>query len=332
VVASVAVAASETVRGRTTPELDGIDRATLVADDGLTFRDFRRRLTPRWGVLWAQIALGFVGLAAAMAIPCLTRDAGLAGAAAGTIAGAVGIGVALAYLGNFFHEAAHWNLAPTRAWNDRLANLLIGPLILQDVEHYRRVHFTHHRHLGTPEDQEYTYVRPLDLWFVVSGLTGIAVLETLSRPAPQNGGRRLTRRALAASLGVHGGVLAVAALAGQWTLVLAWLGGAGAIMPFVAALRTLLEHRDLAARPGVDYRRVPHGAVNRLFGDGPLARVLGSAGFNRHLLHHWEPQVSCTRLADLERFLLRTPAADDVRRHRTTYAATFLGLLRARDV
>ncbi|MCW5892124.1 MAG: fatty acid desaturase [bacterium] len=327
------MAASEAPRGRTTPELDGVDRNALVASDGVSFRDFRRRLTPRWGVLWGEIALGFVGLAAAAALPCLTRDAGLAGAAAGTLAGGLGIGVALAYLGNFFHEAAHWNLAPSRAWNDRLANLLIGPLILQEIEHYRRVHFTHHRHLGMPEDQEYTYVRPLDWWFVASGLTGLAVLETLSRPAPQSGGRRLSGRALVMALVAHGSVLGVAALAGQWTLVLAWLGGAGAVLPFVAALRTLLEHRDLAARPEVDYRRVPHGPVNRLFGDGVLARTLGSAGFNRHLLHHWEPQVPCTRLADLERFLLSTPAADDVRRHRTTYAATFRALLvRVRDV
>ena len=67
--------------------------------------------------------------------------------------------------------------------------------------------------------------------------------------------------------------------------------------------------------------------MNRLFGDGPLASTVGSAGFNRHAIHHWEPQLSYTRLADLEAYLLRTDAAPLVRERQTSYADTFLRLL-----
>jgi hypothetical protein len=58
-----------------------------------------------------------------------------------------------------------------------------------------------------------------------------------------------------------------------------------------------------------------------------VANTLGSAGFNRHALHHWEPNLSYTRLQDVERYLLRTPVAPAVRSRQTTYWDTFLRLL-----
>jgi hypothetical protein len=89
--------------------------------------------------------------------------------------------------------------------------------------------------------------------------------------------------------------------------------------PFFATLRQVLEHRSATAVAGCDFRRLPHGALTRLFGDGIVASTFGGAGFNRHLLHHWEPQVSYTRLRELESFLLRTRAAPILDGRRTTY-------------
>ena len=56
--------------------------------------------------------------------------------------------------------------------------------------------------------------------------------------------------------------------------------------------------------------------------------TLGGAGFNRHLLHHWDPGVSCTQLAALEAYLAGTEAAPSLQQRRTTYAATARRLLR----
>ena len=81
------------------------------------------------------------------------------------------------------------------------------------------------------------------------------------------------------------------------------------------------------ALPGTDYRRSDHGAFTRLFGDGFFASSFGAAGFNRHLLHHWEPQVSYTNLAELERFLEKTPMAEIMDRRRAGYAETFRRLV-----
>ncbi len=132
---------------------------------------------------------------------------------------------------------------------------------------------------------------------------------------------------LAVAAAVNAGIAAGLIALGSVTAAVAWLIGLLVVFPFVGSLRQLLEHRSESADPGTDYHQVDHGPVNRLFGDGPLASTVGSAGFNRHAIHHWEPQLSYTRLADVESYLLRTEAAPLIRERQTTYADTFLRLL-----
>ena len=139
-------------------------------------------------------------------------------------------------------------------------------------------------------------------------------------------GPRFVRAAVSAVFNLAG--VALLLVAGAWVAAAAWISGELAVFPFFASLRQALEHRDEDASPDVDYRIVDHGPVNRLFGDGPVASTLGSAGFNRHALHHWEPQVSCTRLRDLEAFLMETELETTVAERRTTYARTFVRLFR----
>ena len=96
------------------------------------------------------------------------------------------------------------------------------------------------------------------------------------------------------------------------------------VYPLLATLRPLLEHRPVAAdalRPGAN------AAVTRLFADGPVARVFGGAGFSRHLLHHWEPQVSYTRLAELDAYLAATSLGPILDARRTTYVQAFREIL-----
>lgn len=94
------------------------------------------------------------------------------------------------------------------------------------------------------------------------------------------------------------------------------------MFPFFAALRPLLEHRDEKASFVVDYRRNDHGAYTRLFGDDPFSATFGGAGFNKHLLHHWEPRVSYTRLRELERFLADTQMQPIMKARRSSYGET----------
>ena len=88
-----------------------------------------------------------------------------------------------------------------------------------------------------------------------------------------------------------------------------------------------MEHRDENAPSDRDFTKFAHGKVNRMFGSGPVASTLGGAGFNRHLLHHWEPQISYTNLAEVEWFLNDTNVAPVLARHQTSYFRTFFQLL-----
>lgn len=77
--------------------------------------------------------------------------------------------------------------------------------------------------------------------------------------------------------------MAGAAYLGLWGVLLAWLFGVACFYPFFAALRQLLEHRGETADAAVDYAKQPHGAVTRLFGDGPFSSTFGAAGVNFYM-------------------------------------------------
>ena len=68
-------------------------------------------------------------------------------------------------------------------------------------------------------------------------------------------------------------------------------------------------------------------AVTRIFADGLFSNIFGGAGFSRHLLHHWEPQLSYTRLGDLERYLCATSIGGIIDARRTTYLQAFRDIL-----
>ncbi len=50
------------------------------------------------------------------------------------------------------HEASHFMLLPDRAWNDRLANLLIFYPLFSDIRLYRKRHLGHHLHPNNYEE------------------------------------------------------------------------------------------------------------------------------------------------------------------------------------
>ena len=248
------------------------------------------------------------------------------------LVGSVLYGYGVAFIHLFIHEAAHFNLARGRKWNDRLANVFVGLLIGQDIGRYRDVHFDHHRHLGTTRDTEHSYFHPLTPSFILKSLLGTRALEVFRRREEllQRGRKDSHPRPPVLLLGLmlHASLISAALLL-SWTLAAVWLLAMAGTFPFFASLRQLLEHRSEHASADVDYHALAHGPVNRLFGDGPIANTFGAAGFNRHLIHHWEPQVSCTRLRELEDFLRETELASALAASQTTYVATFRRLFSA---
>jgi fatty acid desaturase/GT2 family glycosyltransferase len=315
-------------------ELGPVSRNALVDSRGTSYLEFRSGLTPRYGLVWAHILGGWAAVAAFTFLVAVAE--GLVGSVAArsalAVLGGVAIGYWLHFLLLFQHEAVHWNLAPGRATNDRLANLFVGVLIGEDVRSYRVVHLAHHRYLGTPLDTERSYFERFDARLVVEALMGVRLIRAARlrrRVVASDGvdGRRAYANPTLATAAIFNAAIVLGSwVGGHPAVAAAWVLGSLAFRPMFNTVRQLLEHRSEHADPAADYSAIAHGAVNRLFGKGPVANTLGAAGFNRHLLHHWDPGVSYTRLAELETFLLDTELASSLRARRTSYAVTALHL------
>lgn len=309
------------------PQING-----LVDHHGRVFKDFRLTLKPRWITLWSEILAGYIVLLFT-SFMLIKLDSFTSYVPMLTIMGALLLGYTHAYIQLFFHEAAHSNIASNRKLNDVLANLVIGIIVGQDIKAYRPYHLQHHQKHGTIEDTERTYFDPLNIRFIVESLFGIKIIKVILK-RKQNAANMLSHKPHKINkqilLGVvlHSCILTTAIIYHHWVFAIAWVLSIAVVLPFFGAIRQVLEHRALEARSDTDYSKIPHGETNRLFGSSFLARTLGGAGFNRHLLHHWQPQISCTQLKIVENFLLNSYASEWIIKNRTTYSATFLQLLR----
>ncbi|MFK7847961.1 MAG: fatty acid desaturase [Rhodothermales bacterium] len=302
-----------------------LQKSALINSKGETYMEFRKTLTPRWGVVWSHIALGWMALALFNLSIVLLSGQHLAMDFLLIGIGSIVIGFNIAYLQLFFHEAAHFNLHADRKVNDVLCNLFVSGIVGQDIKQYRPIHWNHHRHLGSPEDTEISYFDPLNIKLLVTSLLGIRALKVIAlrKKEQEKSQKNPIPYTLIAGMTVNLIYLSILMYFNQWVLIIAWAGGIFAWFPFFGVLRQIIEHRDEYADLSTDYTTVVHGAIHRLFGDSVLASTLGGAGFNRHLLHHWDPQVSYTRLREIEHFLMDTQGAAYLKEHVTTYSETF---------
>ncbi len=311
---------------------NSLNLRTLINSDGQSWIDFRRQLKPRYAIVWCDIGLRFAFIALGYALHgwiCATLPAAVGWALVPCFA--LWLGLWLASVSNFGHEAVHFNLAKNRQLNDFLANaLLLGPFGRQ-VDEYRALHWEHHKHLGEPEDTEISYHQAPTRSMVLSALLCVYPIRVLlgnlrrSRTASSHQRVGTAKAILWLAWGglLHCVPIAVALVLGWYAAAAAWFFAVASIFPAAVALRQILEHRSEHADASADFRHTPHGAVTRIFAPGWLSLTLGSAGFNRHLLHHWDPSISYTRLGEMERFLEATSAAEALRHARTSYTQAF---------
>jgi fatty acid desaturase len=312
-----------------------LKRSSLVDSRGRSYLDVRRTLTPRYGVVWLHLTLGWTAIIVigTLIVVGHSHTSGLLVAKlAIVVVGSIVLGFALHFLLQFQHEGAHYNLCRNREANDRLTNLIVGIFVGEDIRNYRRIHFDHHRYLGTTQDTERSYFDSLDGRFFLQGLLGLRLIRIVANRRNQvnsegirgdGGPTSYVTPILFAALLFNGAIVVVSIVTGYWELAASWVAGSLMFLPLINATRQVLEHRSEAADRTVDYTKVQHGAVNRLFGDGPLASIFGAAGFNRHLLHHWDAGVSYTRLRELDGYLRETKLGPALVQRQTTYAATF---------
>ena len=181
-------------------------------------------------------------------------------------------------------------------------------------------HWQHHRALGTTMDSENWYFDALRIGYSSRVSTGHELLRTLrgyrDTEVGDDGGGGAAR-------GRSGFVWLVIDGAGQPRLVArsdavrltgccrspgsaACSSSSRSWSSLRTAARASLEEADATSTTDLEMTTAPSTACSA---QGPLANTVGSAGFNRHAIHHWEPQLSYTRLADVEAYLLRTEVA-----------------------
>jgi fatty acid desaturase len=311
------------------PSLDG-----LIARDGRTWEQVRTALAPHYDRARRELGLAYLLMAIGLALHATasSRFGEPAGFLLAPLA-ALWVGYWLAAVICFMHEAAHYNLHADKRTNDRLANLLLCPLVGEEIRHYRANHWQHHLGLGSLADTEVSYRQAPTPRFLLESLLGIQVLRVIAGKrragSTANEGTARLGFAIARTVALHAAIVFALCWVGLYASALVWILGAGVFYPFFGSLRQMLEHRSLEARADVDYARVEHGPVNRMFGTGLFARTFGAAGFNRHLLHHWHPAASYTCFDELEGFLAATDLGPEIDAARTTYLETFIRLTSA---
>ncbi len=319
------------------PQLEDFRREEIIDSNGVSYSEFRKSLKPRYWRVGVDIAWGYLMLVLGIfgAVFMQSYEPNYHWIAIVILP--VFFGYFHNYLQLFLHEASHFNISRDRNFNDFIANTFLGSLIGANMKVYRPNHFIHHRELGTPNDSERSYFEALTFRFIVESLTGIRAAKVMLSWEKRklnlaNNSERVSRISLPgyhvlAGTCIHGTILVLALIFQWWILMATWLAGLLVMAPFFGSVRQLMEHRDENAPSDKDFTKYPHGKVNRMFGTGPIASTLGGAGFNRHLLHHFDPQISYTNLAEVEEFLNDSNVSPILEQCRTGYFRTFFHLL-----
>jgi fatty acid desaturase len=314
--------------------LEDIPFDEVANSNGTTYTDFRKNLQPRYPKVLFDITKGyfFLLLIGASTIILTNQFHWLWWVI--VIASSLSIGYIAAYIALFIHEAGHYNIHPDKKINDRLGTLFLCLPFGLSLRSYRKIHWQHHVHLGTPPDTEVSYFHALTKMFLLETLTGVHILRIIMKkennPVLTREQVQQSRLMLLAGFVLHIMILIAAFLTGNWPFAIAWMIGFGIFFPFFATIRQILEHRDELARHSTDFYKQPHGKISRLFFHTMISSSFGSAGFTRHMIHHWDPAISYTRLKDIEIFLMDCEkTAQVIQSSRTTYTKVFKKLIAA---
>lgn len=307
-----------------------------MSADGQRWVEHRRGLGPRYGIVWRDLLVcwGMIAAGLASAVWVELRWGVLGGAITAPVV-VLWLGFWIHAISNFGHEAAHRNLARDRKTNDRLADAFVWILFGRGVREYRETHWQHHLHLGDHEDSEVSYHNCLSPWFLASVLSGLhpfRVWRRHSRVADEQARKKKGEvdarwAPLLRSVLFHAVMIALLFAVGTLVAPAVWVAAVGLAFPTFVSLRQILEHRDADAGCEIDFERVLHGPLTRMFGSDPFSYFFGAAGFNRHLLHHWDPGISYTRFDEMESFFARTAVARELAASRTSYWSAFVRML-----
>jgi fatty acid desaturase len=292
-----------------------------------SYSSWRKQLKPVYAIVWRDIATGYVLIALILYLASLVKNVPFYVTGLTIFAGSVITGFLLAFLALFLHEAGHFNLHADKKINDRLATVFLGVLFGVSIKSYRKIHWQHHLHLGNTSDTETSYFNALTLTFFLETLTGIHLLKILvsknKTPLLNQKMQKESWVMMLAGATFNIILIAIFIYLKLWFVGIIWILAMLVFFPFFASMRQLLEHRSETADKLNDYTKIPHGKLTRLFHSDLFSRFFGGAGFNKHMIHHWDAQVSYTRLGEVENYLSECEQTSEIiQSSGTTYFRT----------
>ena len=308
--------------------LEGISFNDVINSEGLSYTEFRQTLKPDYFKTWMHIISGLLCLAALLFI-FIIIESNIPGWYLLTIpVFSILTGFTIAFINLFIHEAGQYYLHSDKKTNDLLANVFLCSWTGLDVKVYRKIHWLHHQHLATDTDPENSYFHVLSGKFILETFSGVHVLRIiLNKNNKRVLEKQLRKRSiimLLVGLIFNVAFLFAAVWFNHYQLALVWVLAMLVFFPFFATIRQLIEHRDeLAASDNVFYNS-PKRKISRLFTDSFFSNLLGPAGFNKHMIHHWDPVLPFTALGKVEIFLAGCDKTKEIiERSKTTYFGAF---------
>lgn len=303
-------------------------KSTLVDKNNQLYSNFINSLHPNYFIVWRDIFFGYFFLILSLFLSNILHGFGLPYYIT-FIIGSISVGYWFAYINLFMHEAAHFNIVKNRKINDILANVFICVWVGMNINKYRFIHLQHHSNLGTVKDTERSYFEPLTIRFFLKGIFLYKLVKTFLNydkvQIPKNKmGKNIYN--LLISIIIHLFIIICCFIFIGYGAVISWIIGVICFFPLFLSLRQVLEHRSETAGKDISYDKVEHGETNRIFKNSIFSLSFGGAGFNKHLLHHWEPKLSYTNLPKLEIFLRNTKIAIIIEKNTTTYTKTFFNI------
>jgi fatty acid desaturase len=312
--------------------------------------EFRKNLRPNYPRAWFELFLCIALLFAGFVIHLyLAYTYGNAFGLKIGILFALWIGFWLNSVLTFGHEAAHYNLASDKNLNDLFSDWTIWLFFPQSTRSYRKSHWQHHLHLGDHEDTEISYHNCLSPLFLAKAIIALHLATLVvryfflknPRHAPQNlvarshsektppaGSQPFDVVSVLRAIAIHTLFVSTALFLHCYSTAIVWLFAVIFLFPFFASVRQILEHRATPALCETDFMQELHGPINRMFGKDPFSRFFGAAGFNRHMLHHWDPTVSYTCFDKMQAFFAATELKPHLEDAQSTYLSSFTALLK----
>ncbi len=219
------------------------------------------------------------------------------------------------------HEGAHLHFSQSRKVNDLITNVFAGVFLASEVSTYRKVHTLHHRQIGKEDDPENSYVNEFDFSWIATAVSGVYTIKTIVKRRSRVSSRRQSLLMLA-TIVLHSFTVVVSVSNGHLLFALTWILSWFVFLPVMAATRNLLEHRYTESEMHFEIQESIVGFSNvttRLFTRNLLSKVVGPIGFDRHVIHHWDPSIAAKDLDKVHQFLLSTELRPMLEDLPTTY-------------